>query len=457
MTDFKQRPVNILLGVALGIVLLIFVSSYSTFRSYFRASDLREQSLLTLDVIQNLLLQLTDAETAQRGYLLTGKDSYLEPLQTPVSKIPELLSRLRALRAVAHPDLKAMDRLQELIKLKVDELGSTLAVRRSKGEAAALMIVNTDKGKKTMDEIRRLCAEMTYQENTLLRAREASLVAGTRRSVAVLMAGTILTLILVAGSGWLTSQAMQKRLESEARLIDSVKQLNASNRELEQFAYVASHDLQEPLRMVSNYCQLLGRRYKGRLDQDANEFIEFAVSGAQRMQKLIDDLLAYSRVGSRVGKPVRTSVDVCFRDVLKNLEALVTETGAVITHDPFPEVDVDPNQLMQLLQNLIGNGIKFSGKNTPPKIHVSVENKETEWLFGVRDQGIGIAPEYFDRIFVIFQRLHSKHEYPGTGIGLAICKKIVDAYGGTIWVESTPGQGSTFYFTLPRNLLYSDK
>ncbi|HEX3719822.1 MAG TPA: CHASE3 domain-containing protein [Verrucomicrobiae bacterium] len=457
MTDFKQRPVNILLGVALGIVLLIFVSSYSTFRSYFRASDLREQSLLTLDVIQNLLLQLTDAETGQRGYLLTGKDSYLEPLQTSVSKIPSLLSRLRALRAVAHPDLKAMDRLQELIKLKADELEYTLAARRSQGEAAALIIVNTDKGKKTMDEVRRLCGEMTYQENTLLRAREASLVAGTRRSVAVLMAGTILTLILVAGSGWLTSQAMRKRMESEARLIDSVKLLNASNRELEQFAYVASHDLQEPLRMVSNYCQLLGRRYKGRLDSDANEFIEFAVSGAQRMQKLIDDLLAYSRVGSRAAKPVRTSVDVCFRDVLKNLEALITETGAVVTHDPLPEVDVDPNQLVQLLQNLIANGIKFSGKNTPPKIHVSVENKETEWLFGVRDQGIGIAPEYFDRIFVIFQRLHSKHEYPGTGIGLAICKKIVDAYGGTIRVESTPGQGSTFYFTLPRNPLYSDK
>jgi light-regulated signal transduction histidine kinase (bacteriophytochrome) len=267
--------------------------------------------------------------------------------------------------------------------------------------------------------------------------------------------GTFLTLVLVIGSGWVTGEAMKRRLESEARLIESVKQLNASNRELEQFAYVASHDLQEPLRMVSNYCQLLGRRYKDRLDSDANEFIEFAVSGAQRMQKLIDALLAYSRVGSRVEKTTRTRLETCLRDALKNLQTLIAESAAVITHDPLPELDADPDQLTQVFQNLIGNGIKFSA-NTTPRIHISVKNKESEWLIGVRDHGIGIDPEYFNRIFVIFQRLHSKQEYPGTGIGLAICKKIVDAHGGKIWVESTPGDGATFYFTLPHNPLYSE-
>jgi light-regulated signal transduction histidine kinase (bacteriophytochrome) len=306
-----------------------------------------------------------------------------------------------------------------------------------------------------MDEIRSLCATMTTEENTLLRSREASLVSKTRRAVTVLIVGTLLTLILVGGSAWITGQAMNRRLESEGRLIESVKQLNASNHQLEQFAYVASHDLQEPLRMVSNYCQLLGRRYKDKLDSDANEFIDFAVSGAQRMQALIDDLLAYSRVGATGVKTARTSVDSCCRAALKNLQTLITERGAVVTRDQLPDVDADPGQLMLVFQNLVGNGIKFSPKDTP-RIHISAENKGTEWLFGVRDNGIGIAPEYFGRIFVIFQRLHSKQEYPGTGIGLAICKKIIDAHGGKIWVESTPGNGATFRFTLPRNPVYSE-
>jgi PAS domain S-box-containing protein len=235
---------------------------------------------------------------------------------------------------------------------------------------------------------------------------------------------------------------------AEEKLRLSFIDLERSNNELEQFAYVASHDLQEPLRMMSSYTQLLARRYRGRLDADADEFIAFAVDGANRMQKLINDLLAYSRVGTRGKGFEPTDCTGVLDQAIANLKAAIEESGAVVTHDPLPIVMADNLQLVQLFQNLIGNAIKFHGKE-PLRVHVSAGQKENEWVISVRDNGIGIDHQYAERIFVIFQRLHTKEEYPGTGIGLAICKKIVERRGGRIWVESQPGIGSTFYFTIP--------
>jgi light-regulated signal transduction histidine kinase (bacteriophytochrome) len=235
----------------------------------------------------------------------------------------------------------------------------------------------------------------------------------------------------------------------ENKLAVTMDKLKQSNAELEQFAYVASHDLQEPLRMVASYVQLLERRYKGKLDSDADEFINYAVDGANRMRGLIDDLLTYSRV-SRLGKPFEpVDLEATMEIVLSNLQASIRDANAVITHDKLPNIIADSGQLAQLFQNLIGNAIKFHGKE-PPHIHVSVKSQETEYLFSVKDNGIGIDPQYFDRLFKIFQRLHTKQEYPGSGIGLVICKKIVERHGGRIWLESQVGKGSTVYFTLKK-------
>jgi PAS domain S-box-containing protein len=225
-------------------------------------------------------------------------------------------------------------------------------------------------------------------------------------------------------------------------------ELRRSNAELERFAYVASHDLQEPLRTVASYVQLLARRYRDRLDADANEFIDFAVNGAKRMQLLIEDLLAYSRVGTRGGSPVATDAGAAVDSALDGLRAAIQETGAAVTRDPLPSVVVDPAQFTQLITNLVGNAIKFRGTE-PPRVHVGAVRDGDKWTFSVRDNGIGIDPQYFERIFVIFQRLHGREEYSGTGIGLAICQKIVERHGGRIWVESAPGQGAAFLFTLP--------
>ncbi len=238
-----------------------------------------------------------------------------------------------------------------------------------------------------------------------------------------------------------------ERNAMEFELRQTLEKLKQSNAELEQFAYVASHDLQEPLRMVASYVQLLQRRYKGKLDSDADEFIDYAVDGANRMRGLIDDLLTYSRV-SRLGKPFElTDLETTLNIVKKNLQALIAETNAVVTHDKLPIILSDSGQMTQLFQNLIGNGIKFHGKE-PPRIQVSVKDQSTNYLFSVRDNGIGIDAQYFDRLFKIFQRLHTKQEYPGSGIGLVICKRIIERHGGKIWIESEVGKGSTVYFTL---------
>lgn len=247
---------------------------------------------------------------------------------------------------------------------------------------------------------------------------------------------------------WKLGRERNELVKARQDLERSVAELGRSNADLQQFAYVASHDLQEPLRMVSSYTQLLAKRYKGKLDADADEFIAFAVDGAGRMQKLIQDLLAYSRVSTGGRRFEPTSVGIALNSALDNLVNAVKESRAEITHDPLPAVMGDEKQLVQLFQNLLSNAVKFSGEQAP-RIHVSAKRSAGEWVFSIHDNGIGIDPQYADRIFVIFQRLHTREEYPGTGIGLAICKKIVERHGGRMWVESELGKGATFYFTIP--------
>lgn len=242
-------------------------------------------------------------------------------------------------------------------------------------------------------------------------------------------------LILLA----LQDMTERKRMEEDLR---------RSNEELERFAYVASHDLQEPLRMVASYTQLLARRYEGELDERADKYIRYAVDGAERMKDLIQDLLEYSRVGTKGAPPEPTDPNVVLDRVLDDLKLAIQREDARITRDPLPRVTADPVQLRQLFQNLIENALKFSG-DEPPEIHVSGRRENDHCLFSIRDEGVGIEKAYLDRIFVIFQQLQGPDEAQGTGIGLALTKRIVERHGGRIWVESESGEGSTFYFTLP--------
>jgi PAS domain S-box-containing protein len=236
--------------------------------------------------------------------------------------------------------------------------------------------------------------------------------------------------------------------EARHRLERSSKELARSNAELEQFAYVASHDLQEPLRMVTGFMGLLQKRYGNTLGDEADEYIRFAVDGARRMQSLIDDLLTYSRVGSRGRNPERVDLGEIATSVTQNLRTLIEETGATIRQAALPTVTADRPQMSQLYQNLVGNAMKFRGEQ-PPDIELGAERGRREWRLFVRDHGIGIPSEHRENVFVIFRRLHSREEYPGSGIGLAVCKRIVERHQGRIWIETTVGGGSTFWFTLP--------
>ena len=236
--------------------------------------------------------------------------------------------------------------------------------------------------------------------------------------------------------------------ERTGELKQRTDELARSNAELEQFAYIASHDLQEPLRMVSSYVQLLARRYQGKLDPDADEFIGYATDGAARMQRLINDLLAYSRVGTRGKAFEEVNLTASLAQALENLQLRIKEKNATVTYGLLPTVYGDGGQLAQVFQNLIDNAIKFN-TGEAPRIDISARVEGTEYICSVKDNGIGIAPEYIDRLFVLFQRLHTRKEYPGTGLGLAICKRIVERHGGRIWVESELDKGSTFYFTIP--------
>jgi light-regulated signal transduction histidine kinase (bacteriophytochrome) len=246
----------------------------------------------------------------------------------------------------------------------------------------------------------------------------------------------------------------RKRTEAELRTAELererlITELRRSNTELEQFAYVASHDLQEPLRMVASFAQLLERKYKDQLDSKANHYIDVLVDGAHRMQNLIDGLLSYSRIGRSEAPLQRVSANEIFEKAVANLSESIKENRAVITKDELPLITGDETQLVQLFQNLIGNSIKYRKLGIAPEVHISAQQEGREWIFSVRDNGIGIEPEYFDKIFLIFQRLHTRENYPGTGIGLALCKRIAERHHGRIWVESVFDHGTTIFFTIP--------
>ena len=302
-------------------------------------------------------------------------------------------------------------------------------------------VAGQDEIGRLIDTFNQMLTQIQERDTALLRANEAlqGEIAERRRAETDLKT--------------LNETLEQRVRERTEELERRAQELARSNAELEQFAYISSHDLQEPLRMVGSYTQLLARRYKGKLDADADEFIGYAVEGATRMQTLINDVLSFSRLGTK-GKPFEpTDCNQVLHDALDNLKVMVEESGATVTHDPLPSVIADGTQLTQVLQNLISNGIKFRREDAP-RIHVSGERDGDNWIIAVRDNGIGIEPQYAERIFLIFQRLHGRGEYSGTGMGLAICKKIVERHGGRIWVESQVGQGSTFRFTIPDNRGY---
>ena len=453
------------LAAATGILLLVAVMSY---RSLIQNAEHRQWVLHTYEVLGKLdevRIGMTDAETGERGYIVTGDESYLAPYVRGVAQVHQSTEEVRKLTTDNAKQQRALDSLKPIIVARLGELRERIEVRRQQGLTAGISAVREGAGKEYMDQIRAAIAGMKAEEERLLAQRSMELTASWQRTRIILVFGECLGLVLLGIAGFITQREMLRRSKAEeetrklntdlerkvaertAELAERARDLERSNMELEQFAYVASHDLQEPLRTIASFTQLLAKRYGDKLDDKAREFIGFAVDGSKRMQTLINDLLSFSRVGTQGKALVPVRCEAMLDAVLRNLKRAIEESGAVITRDSLPVVLADEMQLGQLLQNLIGNAIKFRGDKAS-RIHVGAERNETGWKISVRDNGIGIGQEHYERIFVIFQRLHTKTQYAGTGIGLAICKKIAERHGGRIWVEPTPGGGSTFYFTI---------
>ena len=438
-----------MLRCGLLVMLIIAVGAAS---SCLDEQRLRGQSLHIRDyrtALNRVEFTVLEMETSQRGYLITGDALYLAPYEEGRQTIAASLHDLAPFDPIAMGMPLPRLPIAGLVAAKLAELDQTVRLRRDVNAEAAKQVLDTGAGHRIMmvlvDELDGLLAEAGRQ----IDRRQEYIQFQAYLTVILIAAGLLVSGGLVMTSVSLLRHEIILRQAVEISLRERQAELAHSNSELEQFAYIASHDLQEPLRMISSYAQLLRRRYANKLDTAADDFISYLVDGTKRMQALINDLLHYSRVGTEAKPLEPVDLEVALRDTLKDLEIRIEDSGGTVTHEPLPTVQADPVQIRQLLSNLVANGIKFHAPGQPPIVSIAAMRDGPEWRFTVRDNGIGIDPAYFKNLFQIFKRLHSGDEYSGTGIGLAVCKKIVERHGGHIWVESTLGQGSRFLFTLP--------
>jgi len=423
-----------LVGLTIFLGMLSYVFNEVNHGMLIRGNDVRFE-------LEAMLRLTLDQETGVRGYVGTDETLFLEPYLAANKEYPGALAQLRSgLNGEFASVSPTVDRYDALHRRWISEVVQPLLASKNRAERARLTLL----GKNLVDDMRseeRLADRQVVARLNDLRVRN--------RVTVIVSTATIVVLTIVMGAAALETERRQRREEHRLalKLAEQNEALERSNRLLQEFAYAASHDLQEPLRTVASFTQLLERRYAGRLDGDAAEFMYYIVDGATRMQALIDDILRYSRVTTH-GQPLER---VDLRDVVKrallNLRASIDERSAEVLVGDLPNVRGDASQLLQLFQNLIANGIKYN-TNDRPRIEIAASRTNGEATLTVRDDGIGIAPEYHERIFRIFQRLHSRSEFPGTGVGLALCSRIVERHGGRIWVDSVEGEGASFSFTL---------
>jgi signal transduction histidine kinase len=424
-----------LAGIVAAIIIVGIVASKNTVENERRMVGVFETRI----ALQHVFVDVIDQETAIRGYAATHDERFLMPYFKARGQIDADFADLEAGGRTELPSQIA--EIKRLYVLWRETVGAPLVERPDRPDRTALEL----RGKDLVDRIREQGNEARAKLDALLAERIR--ISARIRAIET---GSVILLVILFGAAGLTFG--RERVRAEVRLKEALAERNAalerSNQSLEEFAYVASHDLQEPLRAITGFTKLLQSRYAARLDGEALQFMGFVVDGAERMSLLIDDVLRYSRVTTSGAELAAVDLNVVVRRAAQNLQAALAASSAQIVFDGLPDVLGDETQLVQLMQNLIGNAVKYN-RSTPPRIEISaVQNEDGEWVVSVRDNGIGIDPKYQERIFRIFTRLHTREEFGGTGIGLALCRRIIERHGGRIWVASVEGKGATFSFTL---------
>ena len=441
------------ISLIIGIILLLLISTllFSLYTVNKVKSNLKIQ-IHTRTVIITLKDNLTfmlDAETGERGFIITSDTNYLQPYTVALQNIRSNTAQLRSLTIDNPIQQRNLDTLEKYIGLKLNYTENLIALKKKGDEKTIREIMISNNGKYFMDRVRSVNNSMKMEEENLFEERRTNTNKSIANAQVIFILEGSFSLLITLFLATVIINELNRRAKSEKKMRDYNIELERKNREIEQFAYIASHDLQEPLRSVSNFSKLLSEKLAANPDKKMQDYIGYITGGASRMSNLIFDLLEYSRIGKDVSKSV-IDCDQLVHGVLGDMKTLIKESNAEIHVSKLPVVN-GYIYLKSLFQNLLSNAIKFHKKGTDPVIHISAIDKGTEFQFSIQDNGIGMEKIYHERVFIIFQRLHSRAEYEGTGIGLSQCKKIVELHGGKIWVESEPGKGTTFIFTIPKN------
>lgn len=472
---------QLVIGFVLAVALLL-VNAVISFRATERLIENNERVAHTKEVIESLLATLSamkDAETAHHGFLLTGDEQFLEPYHSAANQVGASLAHLKELTTESTFQQNQLPILENAANARLKTLAENLELYKTGGSEAVVRQGSLLAGKQRMDEMRQTVSEIQAVENGILQQRLEESRASGRSALVTLAVANTLAFVFLASAFLLIKRNLQHQKKEEemllaeqhrlefrvnertAELHDTNAELERSNRELQDFAFVASHDLQEPLRKIQAFGDRLRSKHGASLGSEALDYLTRMQNAAQRMHTLINDLLAYSRVTTKAQPFVRTDLENIAREVLTDLEVRINQTGGNVEISEMPVIEADPMQMRQLLQNLIGNGLKFHRSGIEPIIVVkgrtiktsgnnaSAKGSNSQCRITVEDNGIGFDEKYLDRIFTPFQRLHGRGEYEGTGIGLAVCRKIVERHGGTLTAESKPGHGATFIVTLP--------
>lgn len=446
--------IKAIIATVIGIILVMLFATL-----YFSLSIMRQVKTNLANQVhtRTIIITLKDnlnavlnAESGGRGFSITGDSAYLRPYFASLTAIAHTTNTLQALTQGDSLQHKRMDTLQHFIDRKIAFM-ENLNVLKYRGEEIDLLdLLIQGTGSKYMDSIRHINQTMQEAEAAIFATRQADTATSIANAKFILVSGAIFSLLVTLFLAFVIIRELNLRTRNEKQLSENNAALERKNKEIEQFAYVASHDLQEPLRSISNFTTLLGHKLKSHPEAAIHEYMRIITSGTQRMSTLIFDMLEYSRIG-RDMTPARINCNELVQSIVKDMHSAIETSHAEIRVGKLPVV-MGYSHLRSLFQNLLANAIKFQKPDEHPVINISATDLGKEFEFRVQDNGIGIDPAYFDKIFLMFQRLHSRSEYVGTGIGLAQCKKVVELHGGHIRVESEPGNGSTFIFTLPKKI-----